>query len=262
MAIKSNKAANSTDNRSKMGYLETLQDVQDRIDSHKLNQYDFVFVKNTRQLCIISPELEILPCRTQFDCYANESEANIAINKASYTYEGEIVMVQTELDGLKPYVVNKDGEGKFYVLAASAGHIQAITDYDLAIHTPIKNITAENEVLICDLTNGYYTVLGNYRFSEDDPTHRISTSRILFAVEHETTDDNVDVCYITEFNPYRIKFYTVSQGFFSNDKYVLESELETYIANYLDNNIDDYVDDYVDQNDATEDQINSLFSNV
>ena len=259
MAIKSNKAANSTDNRSKMGYLETLQDVQDRIDSHKLNQYDFVFITSTRQLCIISPELEILPCRTQFDCYANESEANIAINKASYTYEGEIVMVQTPEDGIRPFVVQLNNEGKYHVVNVNSGHSSEIVDYNLAENIPITNIYADNEIFISDLTDGYYMVIGNYRFSEDDPTHRMTSKRLLFAVEHETTEDNIDICYVTEFGSYRTKVYTIVPGYFNEDRYVLRSELESIIQEYLDDNVDGYIADYIADHFAESQDIEDLF---
>lgn len=246
-------------NRSKMGYLKTMADVQDRIDSHLLDQFDYVFITDSRQLCIISEDLEILPCRTQFDCYANESEANIAINKASYTYEGEIVMVQTGEDGIRPYVVQLNNEGKYHVVNVNSGHSTEIIDYNIAENIPITNVYADNEIFISDLTDGYYMVIGNYRFSEDDPTHRMTSRRKLFAVEHEVTEDNIDICYVTEFDAYRTKVYTIVPGYFNEDRYVLRSELESIIKEYLDGNVDGYIEDYIGTHLATNQDIQDMF---
>ena len=249
----------SSYNRSKLGYLETLQDVQDRIADHRLDQFDLVFLSKTNQLCIINPDLEIITCKTQFECYANESEANIAINRESYAYEGMIVMVQTELDGLRPYVCQLDSNNKLHVVAVNSGHSTAIADYNTLENIPVENITATNEILISDLTDGYYMVVGNYKISADDPTHRMTSKKLLFGVHHQTTPQHVDVVYITEFNSVRIKFYTVIPGSINEDHYVLESELEECVQTYLDTHADTYVGDYIDDHQATTQDIDNLF---
>lgn len=246
--------------RSKMGYLPKDQ-ITDRINQGLLDKYDYVFCTDTQELVIISDTHEICPVKARFDTYATESEANIQINKKSDTYNGQIVMIFDTTDGWKPYVVNTNENNKFYVIAVTAGHSHAIVDYNLALNIPIINITATNEILLKDLDNGYYKVEGAYRFSEDDPTHRIATNKILFAIEHEIDENSNDICYITEFGAYRIRFYTIAPGYFNPDKYVLQSELEAIMAQYLDDNLDGYVDEYVNDNTATDSDINDLFPN-
>ena len=244
--------------RSKMGYLPKA-DIQDRIDANLLDAYDYVYATDTHELCIISPSLEIVPVKTQFDVYASLGEANAAINALSYTYAGEIVMIQTELDGLKPYVVNySDTEHKFYAVAASDGHSSAIVDYDLAENRPIDNVTFINgDVNVADLTNGYYRITGSYRICASDPTLRITTDKILFCVWHDK--ENYDIVYVTEFGD-RIKFYTCTNDVFVSDRYVLASELEDKIIEVLDENVDEYIDENVEENTCTEADINNLFS--
>ena len=246
--------------RSKMGYL-LKSEIQDRIDNSKLDKYDYVFAKDTNELFIIDEELNIRPTRYQFDVFENQTIADVQINTTPTTYAGEIVMVQTEEDGIKPYVVNYDEiNERYYTLPANSGHISAIVDYNTVENTPIKNIQADTEILLSELTDGYYMVKGMYRICDSDGTHRMTGTPVLFSVLHEVIDSK-NCVFITEFNSRRIKLYTVIDNVHEEDSYVLTSQLGDQIREIVEEEMDDHIEEYINDHFATDEDINDLFGN-
>ena len=242
--------------RSKMGYLRK-DDIQTKIDAGVIDAYDYIYTTDTHELYIISATLQIIPVKSRFDVYESVAIAEETINTLSYTYSGQIVMIQTELDGIKPFVVNYNAETeKYYVLEANGGHSSAIVDYNLSENHPIDNIVG-NDTVLSHLANGTYSVTGSYRICESDPTIRVISDKVLFTIWHDKEDDRI--VYVTEFGD-RIKFYTCSDEIFITDRYVLASELEDKIIEVLDENIDEYIDENIDENTVTPEDIDSLFS--
>lgn len=165
-------------------------------------------------------------------------------------------MVQTK-DGIKPYVVELDEDNTYTLAPVLSGEISAIVQYDNVENVPIQNINATSEILLYDLSDGNYAVVGNYRIHNTDPTHRITVRKILFFIETDSIDPSVK--YITEVKGGRIKFYACNANEFTEDKYLFASEFTTQIDEYLDENLGKAIDDYVGNNSASQQDINNLF---
>lgn len=245
--------------RSKQAYIKSTE-ILAKINDGTLDQYDIVYCSDTRQACYIDGKKVPHFVNYKFDIYADEASANIAINNLDYTYVGQIVMVETEEDGLKPYIVNINEDDEFYVIAASAGHSSAIIDYNSAENTPIKNIVADTEIILADLDDGYYSLIGSYRMSNDDPTHRMTSSRILFNISHGIDGNRHRITYILELKADRIKLYSATYDGLVEDRYVLNSEFNDKVIDVIDDNVDQNISNYVDTNAATDADINNLFS--
>ena len=197
--------------RGKQAYLMS-NEIQAKINDGTLDQYDTVFTKDTKEIVYIDKDKVPHSTKSKFDVYSNETIANTTINTLSYTYEGQIVMVFTELDGIKPCVVNLNADtNQYYVIPVNSGHSQMIVDYNNIENVPILNIVADTEIVLSNLADGYYSIVGSYQISPDDATHRISTSRILFTIEHEVSHNEI-VTYITEIKGKKIKRYEVKEG--------------------------------------------------
>ena len=242
--------------RARQAFVDYSQ-IQPLIDSGKLDSYDYVFSKDRNALYIIDEELNIRPMKSRFDVYPDESTALVEVNKSSDTYPGEIVMIDTPEDGIKPYVVNRNDDGTYRVVPANSGHIEGIVNYNSVENVPIQNINATNEIIISDLIDGNYAVIGNYRIDANDPTHRMAARRVMFFVE--TDADNPSIKYITEIKGGRIKLYNCDGVSFDEDKYLLTSEMTTQIDDYLDANLGDKIDDYIGDHAASDEDVQNLF---
>ena len=189
--------------------------------------------------------------------YDDLVQATIAVNNLPDTYVGEMVMVQTPNDGFKPYVVELDEDNTYTLTPVLSGHISSIVEYDNVENVPIQNINATSEILLYNLPDGNYSVMGNYRIHNTDPTHRMSARKILFFIETDSVNSSVK--YITEVKGGRIKFYACNANEFTEDKYLFTSELTTQIDEYLDENLGKAIDNYVETHSTSQQDINDLF---
>ncbi len=244
--------------RSKLAYFKSAE-IQAKINDGSLDEYDLVYCPDTREIVMLDSHKVPHVSKSRFDVYPNETMANATINTLSYTYAGQIVMIDTNEDGLKPYVVNLNASNQYYVVPANSGHSQAIVDYNLAENIPIINIVADEEIILADLADGYYSIIGSYRISNTDPTHKMTAKRIVFCISHETDSHGQSVIEITEFKGSGIKLYTVTQSETIEDRYVKLSEFDSMAKEYVDDNVDENISDYIDNNVASKADINSLF---
>lgn len=245
--------------RSKLAYFKSTE-IQAKINDGSLDEYDLVYCPDTREIVMIDSHKIPHASKSRFDVYPNETMANATINTLSYTYAGQIVMVDSDEDGLKPYVVNLNSNtNQYYVIPANSGHSQAIVDYNLAENIPIINIVADEEILLADLADGYYSVIGSYRISDTDPTHKMSAKRIVFCISHKQDSEGKTIVEITEFKGTGIKIYTVTQAETIEDEYVKLSEFNAMAKEYVDDNVDENISDYIDNNVATDADIDKLF---
>lgn len=248
------------DNRSKQAYIKSTE-IQAKLNEGILDQYDIVYCSDTHQACYIDGKKIPHFVNYRFDIYQDIASAELAINNLDYTHEGQIVMIYTLEDGIKPYVVNVNGSGSYYVTATTSGHIDAIVDYDKADNIPIVNITANEEIILSELPNGYYKIVGNYIFSPLDTTHRMLVSKTLFVIEH-VIENSVNITYITQIKASKIDRYKVIEGEAEivEDRYVLYSELTQKIDEEMDDKVDTYIDNYVEDHETTEEDISNLFN--
>ena len=124
--------------------------------------------------------------------------------------------------------------------------------YNDLINRPATYLVGENEpVILTSLDDGFYSLIGSYRFYED-LTINIATSKKYFIIE-----SLAEKKYITEIRGSKIKVYIcTSKDDIKEDQYALMSDIETT----LDDEIDSRVDTYVSENEASTQDIESLFS--
>ena len=243
--------------RSKPAYIN-YNEIQPLIDANKLDAYDYIYCIDKEALYIISPDLQIKPVRNKYEVYPDLATALIAVNNSDETYLGEMVMIDTEEDGIKPYIVNLNTEDNTYkLLPVLSGHYEAIVSYDTIEDVPIQNINAQTEINIYDLPDGNYAVMGNYKIHEADPTHRMSSRKTMYFIETDAVDPTKK--YITEIAGSRIKFYICDAVNFAENKYLLSSEIGTEVQDYLDANFGTYMDTYVSTHTADDSDVHGLF---
>ena len=239
--------------KSKLAYLSYDQ-IQPRIDSGQLDQYDLIYEKSQHLLYIIDKDMNIVPVTSRIDSYQSEASAIEALNSKTDTYEGQIVNILVSGNYI-PYSVNKDATTeRFYIKRIG------IDDYNDLINKPIENIVANEEVVLTELDDGVYSLVGNYRISELDETHRMTTSKELFIKETVTDEDNIEFIHITEIGGKSIKNYICTNVSFIEDRYVLFSELGDKVEDIIQAEVPQMISDYVADHKASETDIQNLFN--
>lgn len=238
--------------KSKLAYLSYDQ-IQTKIDQGLLDEYDLIFEKNEHVLYILDKEKNIVPVKSRIDSYQSEEAAIIALNSKTDTYEGQIVNILVD-DKYIPYSVNKDSNTGDYLVTRIG-----IDDYNDLINKPVENIVANDEILLSDLDDGFYTLVGSYRFCDLDQTHRMTSIKKFFIIQSLLDDNNNTITHITEFSGTSIRKYICSDTEFIEDRYVLQSELGDNVSAILDVELPGRLDAYVEQNQATTEDIQNLF---
>lgn len=204
-------------NRSKFGYLN-YDDIPLRIEEGRLDAYDLVFVKDHKTMCLVTPELEIQEIRAKVQIYDSLVDALSELNKDEGTYEGQLVSVYDN-EHYKGYVVNKSSLGTWYLTPLN--EIDYELDYNELGNTPITNIRSGAEyVIVSDLPDGHYNLLGNYRISTNDPEYRRAVTALYFFVEHSGS-----ITYVKEIGTTFIRDYEVRPGNFSVKTYITDEYL-------------------------------------
>ena len=240
--------------KSKLAYLSYDQ-IQPRIDSGQLDQYDLIYEKSQHLLYIIDKDMNIVPVTSRIDSYQSEASAIEALNSKTDTYEGQIVNILINGKYI-PYTVNKDSSAvvdTYYVTRIG------IDDYNDLINKPVENIVATQEVILSELDDGIYSLVGNYRISDQDTTHRMITSKEFVIKETATDEDNIEYIHITEISGKSIKNYICTDVNLIEDRYVLFSELGNEVEDIIQVEVPQMIDEYVQTNQATDEDIENLF---
>ena len=213
--------------RAKWGYL-TYDSMITKIQEEKLDHYDVCYVYDTREIYVISPELEPWAVRSRVYVFNSEDEANTQLNINTDTYIGQIVSI-IKGEVCKGYIVNKNPDGSYYVEQLSADNI----DYNTLGNRPIENLvgTLDTPIIVSNLLIGSYKIQGQYKIFETDTTTYLSADGDLFLI-----DIKDDIKYIKRFTTDSIYDFIISAD---------EVKRNTYITDeYLQNNgytTDDYV---------------------
>lgn len=241
--------------KSKLAYLKYEQ-IQPYIDSGKLDQYDYIFITDRKTWAIIDKELNIVEITARLDSYQSESDAITALNNKSDTYIGQIVNI-LENDEFIPYSVNRNSSTNRYYITPIGTR-----DYDKLENKPIINIVSNTETIISELDDGIYSLVGNYRISELDTTHRMTGSKI-FLIKETSTDtvgeETIQRIHITEINGKSIQKYICTTDAFVEDRYVMLSEMGDEVSGVLDVELPGRLDEYVANNQASDQDIRNLF---
>lgn len=245
----------STKPKSKLAYLSYDQ-IQPKIDAGLLDEYDLIFDKNSHEMLILDKDKNIVPVKSKIDSYQSVSDAETALNAKTDTYVGQIVNILVDGKYI-PYSVNKDSSAvvdTYYVTRIG------IDDYNDLKNKPIENIVANEEVILSELVDGVYSLVGNYRISELDATHRMVASKVLFVKQTFVDENNIEYVHITELGAKAIKNYICTEVSFTEDRFVLLSELGNEVEDIIQTEVPQIIDDYVENHSASTEDIQNLFN--
>lgn len=239
--------------KSKLAYL-SYDKIQEKIDAGILDEYDLIFEKDSHELYVLDKDKNIVPVKSRIDSYQSEASAIEVLNSKTDTYEGQIVNILVSGE-CTPYSVNKDATTeRFYIKKIG------IDDYNNLINKPIENIVANEEVILSELDDGVYSLVGNYRISDQDTTHRMITSKEFVIKETATDEDNIEYIHITEISGKSIKNYICTDVNFIEDRYVLLSELGNKVEDIIQLEVPQMIEDYVETHSASTEDIQNLFN--
>lgn len=254
-------AAKSAKDRIKYGYLN-YSDIQDRIDSGKLDAYDIVYTKDTHECYILTEDLLPVAISSKVYRFDGVSAAIETLNQATDTYEGQIVSIKTK-GRYKAYIVNLvDDQYDVTLLSESDEEI----DYNTLGNKPIINMVGSlaEPIVIGNLDNGVYSITGQYKLYDSVDTIYSSSSNHLFLVDKSETDTQ-----IRELSARKISTYSNEDGTFkevqiatsdylAENKYMTESDVDSKIQvldiltkteaqEYIESIVTDYLDGVLDE---------------
>lgn len=254
-------AVSSAKNRSRYGYLN-LADIQDRIDSGKLDAYDLIYTKDTHECYILTEDLEQVPIKSRVYQFPTEEEALLYLNAATDTYEGQLVAIKKK-NRYKAYIVNKDDEDLWCVTLLSDADEQI--DYDTLGNRPITNLTGTlaNPIIVETLDNGIYSISGQYKVFDSIDTIFSSYENHIFLVEKSETETHIKDISSTDMITYSLVGDEIQQDklvtskFLKDNNYVTDSDLDkkiqtldiltkTEASEYIEQAVNSYLDSKLD----------------
>ena len=272
---------------SRMVYAN-YDDVQKAIDAKIINANDIVLCKDTREMIIIREDGSLFPVNARHYRFDSQDAALEYLNKSADTYDGQFVSIKNKFSGnYDAFVVNKEN-GKYAVKnVAVADSVEF--DYNKALNKPIDVMTGSvfEPILITDLKDGFYKIVGAYKMSGDTVTVYSSSTGHFVVVEtidgvkylkqitaQKIIDYKVDATGTVTSEEMPTKQWIKEQKFatvqYVDDKvsamdFLTKSEADEYISKYIDASISKIVADTVDRvvderfTASTENEINNLF---
>ena len=254
-------AVSSAKNRSRYGYLN-LADIQDRIDSGKLDAYDLIYTKDTHECYILTEDLKQVPIKSRVYQFPTEEEALLYLNAATDTYEGQLVAIKKK-NRYKAYIVNKDDEDLWCVTLLSDADEQI--DYDTLGNRPITNLTGTlaNPIVVETLDNGIYSISGQYKVFDSIDTIFSSYENHIFLVEKSETETHIKDISSTDVITYSLvgdeikQEKLVTSKFLEDNNYVTDTDLDkkiqtldiltrTEASEYIEQAVNSYLDSKLD----------------
>ena len=162
--------------RSRLGYL-AYADIQDRLDNGLLDQYDVVLVKDRDTAAYIAPDGTIHDITARMNAYMSEATAVRALNASPYTYVGMPVAIWYE-GSYKLYIV--DGEPNNWAVLPAWGNPTNFS-YNELVDVPVINKvgTISDPVILSELTDGMYAVVGVTRVTRDSSIVSLSSPELV-----------------------------------------------------------------------------------
>ena len=189
---------------SRMVYAN-YDDIQKAIDAKIINANDIVLCKDTREMIIIREDGSLFPVNARHYRFDSQDAALEYLNKSADTYDGQFVSIKNKFSGnYDAFVVNKEN-GKYAVKnVAVADSVEF--DYNKALNKPIDVMIGSvfEPILITDLKDGFYKIVGAYKMSGDAVTVYSSSTGHFVVIE---TIDGVK--YIKQITAQKIIDYNV-----------------------------------------------------
>jgi len=272
--------------KAKFGYL-LYSDMLSKITDGKLDEYDICYTKDTNECYIISETKTPIAIRSRVKTFTSVASAEIELNSAIDTYEGQVVAVKYK-NKFRAYIVDKNDD-TFYV--SPLDEARDTIDYDTLGNKPIVNLkgTLSEPIIIGVLSAGVYRISGQYIFTPNDQNTNLSMNDLLFVVDGKGNAKKITSKTIVNYtisgnavteDSYVTEEYIKSQGFATKNyvdnkiaalDVVTRSDLSTYVTNVVDENVNrkvdatierivDEVSTNVTQSTATESDITNLFT--
>lgn len=223
--------------KSKLGFFSTYDILLTKIEANKVDAYDMCYVKQTNTFYILDKDLNPIEFKSRLYVYESTAEALEDINSRTDTYAGQVICVYTG-DRYVPYVVNETS-GTYGISRVG------IDNYDELQNKPIQNITADagDGLILSDLEDGYYSIVGTYRISEGDATVHIASSKTLFVVKH-----GQDYTYVRSLDAMNEEIYKIDAlGTITTDAIATVDTVEEFVEDYVEDFVKDYVDTHIDE---------------
>ena len=179
-------------------FYSSYRDIEDQINVGNINQFDVVLCSDSREMLLVTDQLELVPIQSRVYRFTTISSAESFLNSAKDTYQGQLVSIlNAGLGSYQAYVVNKNNAGRYYVSPISIFNSSDI-DYNEIGNRPIEQIggTVEAPVSLSELPDGLYKVEGAYKVCDGLVTIFQSHSGDIISVMHNV-DDTVSVKVIT-----------------------------------------------------------------
>lgn len=203
--------------RAKNGYL-SYNDMFVRISEGLIDEYDVVYTTDTKECYVVTPELVPVPVTSRVYIYDSISKAEEALNANTDTYEGQLVSVLYK-DAYRGFIVNKKN-GVYYLVALS--EITEVIDYDSLGNKPILSMigTLDSPVILSKLSDGVYSIKGQYQVTETDETVYLGASYNLFCVEKNGNVSNIKKITSKEIIDYHVEGNKISATSMLTEKYL------------------------------------------
>lgn len=228
--------------RGRQAYLNYDQ-IQPFIEAGKLDQYDEVFCKDRNIKVYIDKDLNLREIKSTNDVFNSEEDALSALNDLSSDwFAGQLIAIKSNGEYFA-YTVNYNNETQQYSITPID---TCIVSYNNLQDIPIQNIVADaqDNLILSELTDGYYNVLGTFKISPYDETTHIVTSNVLFVVRHK--DGNT---YIRCLDSVEDNIFIIDGSGNIEEKTIPTTD-----------DVLDIIDNYIIENVASQQDINDLFN--
>ena len=222
-------------NRAKFGYL-AYNDMLQKITDGVLDQHDVVFTKDTKETFIIDSEGNPIALRSKVYVYDSMTDAIRELNRNTDTYVGQVVSI-LEGDTYRGYIVNQNTKQRTTYYTVSPLTDTSSIDYNTLGNKPIINLvgTLDEPIILSNLDNGTYSILGQYMVYPKDITTFLNASPIIVLIEIQDGKKNIKKISSTEIIDYEINEDSISYKKYLTDLFLKENGYAT--ISYVDNKI-------------------------
>jgi len=248
-------------NRAKFGYL-SYNDMLQKISDGTLDQHDIIFTKDTKETYIIDSDKTPISLKSKVYVYNSMTEAIREINRNTDTYVGQVVSI-LEGDTYRGYIVNKNTKLRTTSYTVSPLTDISSIDYNTLGNKPIINLvgTLDEPIMLSDLANGTYSILGQYMVYITDKTVFLNASPVIVLVENVEGVKKIKKVSSSEIIDYEINGGIIIQKKYVTDKFLEENGYAT--TSYVDSKIATL--DFITKNEVSiyvDSLVNEILENI
>lgn len=240
------------ESRAKYAYL-SYDGMISKIADGTLDEYDIIYVTDTKENYVISPDLEPWAVRSRVYVFESVEDANTKLNINTDTYVGQIVSVIVE-DKCKGYIVNRDSDGNYYVNKLTEGDIpESGVVY-------IKG-TLANKVVIFELGDGIYAIDGQYQIVPSGTVFMTGSKELFIRSNdgvHHINGDSIEKYTVSDDGTVNINTYLTDTDL---SQYITKSDAQQIILDLITQNVEDEVIKTLGKSIAQQSDIENILKN-